>query len=352
MTSARYCIFRHLPKFDERASLFPLAKKLNAELLEFDFTYKQVGKRSWRAGHYLKMLGNWHARSTWNALVPWVDERRFLRAIKSGQSVVHFLWGEFASPHRAAPYHRRGARLIGTFHCSARRLPRVLKGFEPSRRYDYITLMSATQIPYFVEHGFPEERLRVILHGVDISFFSPPATRSVDPDRLRLLVVGDTERDHAFAAQVFARLVPDQYDIRVKTRNASAHYYRALDHVHLLPRLSGEELRDAYRNADLLVLPMLDCTANNAVLESMACGTPVMTNRIGGIAEYVSADGNIVLDEKNVDEWVDLLNHYRMERRELEAMRPSVRQWAERFDWDLIVPEYEDVYNAALQGVV
>lgn len=345
----RYCVFRHLPKFDERASLFPLVRRLDAQVLEFDFFYVRWKRRSWMLGHILRSFGEWYARSTWNALAPWVDERRFLREIERGPSIVHFLWAEFASPRFSGPYRRRGARLIGTFHCSARRLPSVLKGFRVASRYDYITLMSETQKPFFIEQGFPNDRMHVILHGVDSHFFTPPAVRRDDSsDRIRLLLVGDTERDHAFAADLFSKLSPDIFEVVIKTKNVNWKYYQSLDHVQLLGRLDGEQLRATYREADLLVLPLLDCTANNALLESMACGTPVMVNRIGGVPEYVSDTCNVVLDGRDLNDWADRLNELAWNRDGLTALRPKVREWAERFDWDRIVPEYEEVYERVI----
>ncbi len=344
MTSPRYFVFRHLPKFDPRASLFPLVKALGGTVLEFDFFYHAFAKRHWRLGHWAREFGNWYSSSTWNALAPWRDERRFLRAIESGPSIVHFLWGEFASPRSKAPYARKGATVVGTFHCSARRLPSVLNGFDAARRYDYITLMSETQRPFFESQGFPGDRIQTILHGVDTEFFCPSDHPREASDRLRLAVVGDTERDHESAARIFSRLPASAFEIRVKTKAQNWAPYKDISHVELLPRLSGEELRDLYRWADLLVLPLLDCTANNAVLESMACGTPVMVNDVGGVPEYVDRSANIVVAGVDVDEWVDQLVALHRERASLQPRHAAVRRWVEQFHWPTIASAYRTLY--------
>lgn len=80
--------------------------------------------------------------------------------------------------------------------------------------------------------------------------------------------------------------------------------------------MSEEDLLVAYRQADLLALPLKDCTANNSILEAMACGLSVVTTDIGGIRDYVddtcallSARGDAEEMAKNImahreGEWV------------------------------------------------
>lgn len=50
---------------------------------------------------------------------------------------------------------------------------------------------------------------------------------------------------------------------------------------------STEQLVDLYNAADSFVLPSLQDNLPNTVVESMACGTPVVGFRIGGVPEMV-----------------------------------------------------------------
>ena len=51
--------------------------------------------------------------------------------------------------------------------------------------------------------------------------------------------------------------------------------------------LSDEQLREEYRRAWVLLLPLLDATANNSLLEGLACGAAIVVSDTGGIRDYV-----------------------------------------------------------------
>lgn len=341
----------HIPRTVSRLEgMYPLLEAVGAEPLVYPITWETLQERSWTLGHALRRLGNAYYGSTWNALVPLRDELRLARASRALEpAVVHFLWGEFASPRHPRLFRRGGAKLVGTFHCSARRQPSVLGRYRCMGAFDGITAMSRTQVPFLVEKGAPVDRTRVILHGVNETFFCPSEQTAGRDGRLRVLLVGYTERDHEFAADVFRR-GRGVLDAEVFTAADYRGFYRGMDHVRLREWRTDEELRQAYREADVLVMPMLDCTANNAILEAMACGTPVMANRVGGIPEYVDPSCNFVMDGKKADEWVSLLTDLARNPAALAARRAAVRAWAERFSWSRIAPQYMDFYRQVMAG--
>jgi len=344
-----YAIYHHPLGFPDRSSLFPLVELLSEHPIRYEITWEKLQTRSWTLGQLLRRMGNWYYGSTWNAWVPWVDERRYSRGIASCGCIVHFFWGEFARPVREPLFRKKGNVLVGTFHCSARRLASVLAADRDFHEFDWITLMSKTQMDFFLSRGVPRERLSVILHGVDIDYFHPvpPAIRRKNGG-LHCLLVGSTERDHSFAADVFSRIHPTQATLHVRTHAEYHNFYRGIESVRLLPPLDSRGLLEAYQQSDLLFMPLLDCTANNTLLESMACGTPVVTNRVGGVPEYVDPSCNFVIEGKNSSEWVSLVTDLARNRQELARRRASVRAWAEMFEWKRIVPQYLALYEKAL----
>jgi glycosyltransferase involved in cell wall biosynthesis len=100
--------------------------------------------------------------------------------------------------------------------------------------------------------------------------------------------------------------------------------------VKFLGEVRHETLKDYYGAADLLVLASSREGWANVLLESMACGTPVVATNIWGTPEVVSCDEAGILVERNVSSIVKgvdtLLKNY--------PDRNSTRRYAEKFSWD------------------
>ena len=72
------------------------------------------------------------------------------------------------------------------------------------------------------------------------------------------------------------------------------HYFKGLTNVELHSSINDKSLLRLYQSAQILLLPLLDCTANNALLEGMACGLPVVTTDLPAIKDYVNDDCSIL----------------------------------------------------------
>jgi len=121
------------------------------------------------------------------------------------------------------------------------------------------------------------------------------------------------------------------------------------DHVTFLGKQSA--LPEILSVADVFLLPSQQESFGLSALEAMSCEVPVIATNIGGIPEvvrhgetgYVAELGDI---KRMAKYCVDLLTS----PKKLEAFRAASRKRAvEKFDIELIVPLYEDVYQRALQ---
>lgn len=139
--------------------------------------------------------------------------------------------------------------------------------------------------------------VRVIPNGIDLTVFRPLA-RSEARRRLNLppaarivLFVADQIEDprkglHELGA-AFAG-VRDVPDILLVTLGRGAPANLPVPGLrHLGPLHDLEQLRAAYSAADVFAMPSLQDNLPNTILESMACGTPVVGFAAGGVSEAV-----------------------------------------------------------------
>ena len=107
-------------------------------------------------------------------------------------------------------------------------------------------------------------------------------------------------------------------------------------------------LRDRYRAADALILMSVREGMPNVVLESLACGTPVLGSNVGGIPEMLRApEAGEIAASRTVAGLQDAWS--RLSARNIE--RAQTREFAEQFSWDATIRELSRLmHDAAARG--
>lgn len=121
--------------------------------------------------------------------------------------------------------------------------------------------------------------------------------------------------------------------------------------AHAIGFLSNEkQIAAAYAAADLFVIPSLEDNLPNTIMESMACGTPCVGFRTGGIPEMIDHQVNGYLAEyksaedlANGIEWV--LNH--PNRKELSDA--CVKKVESCYSESVVARQYIELYNNLLK---
>jgi glycosyltransferase involved in cell wall biosynthesis len=207
---------------------------------------------------------------------------------------------------------------------------------------DRITVVSPEQADYFA--GLvTSERVRLTPHGVDTDFFTPGLDR-VNGNRFRCLTVGSNYRDFA-AIRATAMLLKDDSAIEFHVVSHQPTGLEDLPNVKCSSGLSDAELLAAYQESSLLFIPLTKVTANNAVLEAMATGLPVLSTDLPAMKLYLN-DQCATLVARNVPgDFSDAIRFLSRHRQHALAMGRCARIRAEEFDWRRISASFADVYE-------
>lgn len=99
-----------------------------------------------------------------------------------------------------------------------------------------------------------------------------------------------------------------------------------------------------YSGAEIFVFPSFHEGFGLPVLESMACGTPVITSNIYGTKE-VALDSAVLVDPDNIDEIAEAMYNLLTDKEKYEEMRRKGAQRAKYFSWEKCAAEYVELYR-------
>jgi teichuronic acid biosynthesis glycosyltransferase TuaC len=202
--------------------------------------------------------------------------------------------------------------------------------------------VSAALKAAMVELGAPADKVTVLRNGVETAVFKPPADRSaaraaLGLTRPTLISVGHLieRKGHHLVIEALRDLPdwelivvgegPEQPRLVGLTRTLGLG-----DRVRLLGARPHAELPALYAAADALVLASSREGWANVLLESMACGTPVVATNIWGNPEVVQDRAAGVIVERSAQAIAQGVRQLAAG----PADRAATRAYAERFSWD------------------
>jgi glycosyltransferase involved in cell wall biosynthesis len=265
-------------------------------------------------------LANWlHFRAlSWNPALP-----RYLRARLAGFDIVHiFGLYDFMGARVAAACRSLGIPYVvepmGMF------LP-IVRNIEMKRLYHRVLgrkmLAGASAViatadqerSEFILGGIPPEKIVLRRNGVDAPVEFPPYgifrdSVQIPRDVKLILFLGrlSLKKSPELLLEAFARLGhlkphfphlafvgPDESGMLEKLKQMAVKF-SVTNRVHFVGPLSGQAKWQAYRDADVFVLPSQNENFGNTAAEAVAAGTPVVVTEQCGIAPLIEGTAGLV----------------------------------------------------------
>ena len=118
-----------------------------------------------------------------------------------------------------------------------------------------------------------------------------------------------------------------------------------LANVRIHREVADETLAELYRTADTLLLPPTDSTANNALLEGIASGLPVVATDLPALRAYLPNCGAAFVPNNSVDAFFAALRSLRQHPSLRHMMGCAARARAAELAWPRLLLEYEALYT-------
>jgi glycosyltransferase involved in cell wall biosynthesis len=210
-----------------------------------------------------------------------------------------------------------------------------------------------------LEIGVPQDRIRVILNGVNLQEFSPgSADRSQlgFPEGVTLaLFVGDIRISRKNLDTILNALVqvPALHLVVVGATEKSPYPLLVAklglgDRVHFLGYRS--DVSEIMKAVDLFVFPSRYEPFGMVVSEAMATGIPVITASTAGASEIVTPDCGVVLaDPEDTQALAEALTRLSRDQHLRSQMGHAARVIAEQHSWSSKAKSYVDLFEATLK---
>ena len=193
-----------------------------------------------------------------------------------------------------------------------------------------------------VRLGVSEKKIISLRNGVDLNLFHPvdrEVTRqSLGLTQFTLLTVGHlvAVKGHELILRAMVllpemRLLIAGDGILRPALEKMAIELKVSERVQFLGALKQDKLKTYYGAADLMILASEREGWANVLLESMACGTPVVASKVWGTPEVVAApEAGVLMTERTPE----ALAHAVRLLQDNYPDRAATRRYAENFSWD------------------
>jgi len=200
--------------------------------------------------------------------------------------------------------------------------------------------------------GVEEGKITEIPNGVDADFYSPSDTSGLEEryDLEENVVVAVSRLVEYKGHGVLVDAVNQMEDTSLVVVGDGPFRdeleEKAGEDVHFAGFVDEEELPLYYSLGDVFCLPTFGEGMPLSILESYACGTPVVSTRVGAIPDMVDDGVGRLVEPKDAEDLREALEDLFSDRERLERMGEECRKRAEEeYSWDAVAERTLEMYE-------
>jgi glycosyltransferase involved in cell wall biosynthesis len=288
-------------------------------------------------------------REEYGSTYLWFELRLIWTMRKQNIRLIHLTDAEKNYKYLPRFLLRSSIESIGTVHLPPSFYKAGWKQLDRLRFLDKMVVLDERSVRFFKQH-FPEKIILYIPHAVDTSYFKPPQVAR-DDTILHCLTVGSFMRDLDTVQAIILQLDQDNittihfhivYPWRRLHQVDGFRFTKMLqlEQVHAYNDLSDDDLLRLYQQCHVILLPLFDATANNSLLEGMACGMVPITN---ASTLYLPPS---VSGIRTIEEVTSVINDYASDHRLYEVQsEKSVSITYARFSISTVLEQLQSCYE-------
>src|SRR5574338_326167 len=306
-----------------------------------DFPIEHPKIREWVRGIVKKQGMEWYKLSDLAAEI-----RALRQCCRRKVDILHYLDGEHSAlflPKLLKGVGKLRPKLVATYHQPSDVLESLVNR-KVIAKLDCVSVVSPDQLLFF-KNLLPPDKIRLILHGIDTNHFRPSAP-SKDRGPFTCVTTGHYLRDFNVVRQV-AETLETYKDIEVHAVTSKPTGLDNLPNVTIHRRhIDDEELLRLYQRSHILFLPLIQSTANNSLLEGLACGLPIVSTFLPSVKVYAPGSEAVLIKDNDPQQFVETILHLFHNPEARRVMAGAARRRAEELDWRKIAPQYDALYSA------
>jgi len=191
--------------------------------------------------------------------------------------------------------------------------------------------------------GIPASKIHTVHHGVSEKFEDRELTAD-DPFVFHLSKYSEQKNPRTILEVGEALSVP----LVIAGRRWDKNVSNPPDGVEVRGYVTDEELLSLYNRASAFFFPSLNESFGLPIVESMACGTPVVGSNCGSVPEVING-GGITQDPFNIEGFINALESLVSDSGHRQGFENQALKRAKEFSWDWTAEETIRVYERTIK---